>query len=421
MSCARPYGEARRRSFRLVAVTIGAAMTCVAAFCVRAAAPNAPFYANTFEKVPSAAAMTDVGRALFFDASLSASGRVACATCHDPRRAFGPPDDSPVQRGGRDGRRIGVRAVPSLTYTQNVPPFTEHYFDDEGDDGIDQGPAGGRTWDGRAQSAHEQARLPLFSPFEMANASMETVVAKVQRAAYAAQFRATFGDKVFDDQASAFKAVLMALETFQQNPAEFYPYSSKYDAWLRNETSLSSDELRGLAAFNDPTKGNCARCHPSGMRQGAFPQFTDFGYAAVGAPRNLALPANADRRYYDLGLCGPLRTDLADRKEYCGLFRTPSLRNVAIRRVFFHNGVFHRLEDVVRFYAERDTRPQQWYPHAVNGVTLKFDDLPAQYRDNVDTLAPFDRRIGDQPALSEADIKDIVAFLNTLTDGWRPR
>jgi cytochrome c peroxidase len=396
-------------------------MTCVAAFCVRAAAPNAPFYANTFEKVPSAAAMTDVGRALFFDASLSASGRVACATCHDPRRAFGPPDDSPVQRGGRDGRRFGVRAVPSLTYTQNVPPFTEHYFDDEGDDGIDQGPAGGRTWDGRAQSAHDQARLPLFSPFEMANAGMQAVVAKVRRAAYAAQFRDTFGNKVFDDQASAFKAVLMALETFQQSPAEFYPYSSKYDAWLRNVTSLSSDELRGLAAFNDPARGNCARCHPSGMRQGAFPQFTDFGYAAVGAPRNLALPANADRRYYDLGLCGPLRTDLADRKEYCGLFRTPSLRNVAIRRVFFHNGVFHRLEDVVRFYAERDTRPQQWYPRAANGVTLKFDDLPAQYRDNVDTLAPFDRRIGDQPALSEADIKDIVAFLNTLTDGWRPR
>jgi cytochrome c peroxidase len=326
-----------------------------------------------------------------------------------------------VSTGGRDGRRPGVRAVPSLTYTQNVPPFTEHYFDDEGDDGIDQGPAGGRTWDGRAQSAHDQARLPLFSPFEMANASMEAVVAKVRRASYAAQFRDTFGDKVFDDEALAFKAVLMALETFQQSPAEFYPYSSKYDAWLRHETPLSGDELRGLAAFNDPAKGNCARCHPSGMRQGAFPQFTDFGYAAVGAPRNLALPANADRRYFDLGLCGPLRTDLADRKEYCGLFRTPSLRNVATRRVFFHNGVFHRLEDVVRFYAERDTRPQKWYPRGKNGVTLKFDDLPAPYRDNVEPLAPFDRHMGDQPALSEADIKDIVAFLNALTDGYAPR
>src|ERR1700720_3081156 len=181
-------------------LVLGGALTCMAA--AGAPAAGAPFYSNTFGKVPSAAAMTDVGRAMFFDASLSASGKTACATCHDPRRAFGPPNNSPVQRGGSDGRRLGVRAVPSLTYTQNIPPFTEHYFDDEGDDGIDQGPAGGRTWDGRAQSAHDQARLPLFSPFEMANASMEAVVAKVQRAPYAAQFRDTFGDEVFETQAS---------------------------------------------------------------------------------------------------------------------------------------------------------------------------------------------------------------------------
>jgi cytochrome c peroxidase len=382
------------------------------------AAADTPFYANTFEKLPSAAAMTVLGRALFFDASLSASGKVACATCHDPRRAFGPPNDSPVQRGGADGRHYGVRSVPSLMYTQNIPPFTEHYFDDEGDDGIDQGAAGGRTWDGRAQSAHDQARLPLFSPFEMANAGTAAVVAKVRRAVYAAQFRETFGNTVFDDTASAFKAVLMALETYQQNPVEFSPYSSKYDAWLRRETSLSGEELRGLAAFNDPAKGNCARCHPSGMRNGAFPQFTDFGYAGIGAPRNKAIPANADARYYDLGLCGPLRTDLADKKEYCGLFRTPSLRNVAIRRVFLHNGAFHRLDDVVRFYAERDTQPQKWYSRGANGVTVKFDDLPVRYRGNVDTQPPLDRHVGDPPALSEADIKDIVVFLNTLTDGY---
>jgi cytochrome c peroxidase len=390
--------------------------TAAAGHCAAAGA-DTPFYLNTFEKTPSTAAMTAVGRALFFDASLSASGRVGCATCHDPKRAFGPPNDSPVQRGGSDGRKFGVRAVPSLRYTQNVPPFTAHFYDDEGDDGIDQGPAGGRTWDGRAQSAHDQARLPLFSPFEMANASADDVVARVRRADYAAQFRETFGNHVFDDKALALKAVLMALETFQQTPAEFYPYSSKYDAWLRHETSLSGDELRGLAAFNNPSKGNCARCHPSDMRKGAFPQFTDFGYAAIGVPRNRSIPANADRGYYDLGLCGPLRTDLAANKEYCGMFRTPSLRNVATRPVFFHNGAFHRLEDAVRFYAERDTRPQKWYPRGADGGTEKFDDLPVQYQGNIDTQAPLDRHSGDSPAMSEGDIKDIVAFLNTLTDG----
>jgi len=382
-------------------------------------AATTPFYANTFDKVPSVAAMTALGRALFFDRSLSASGRVACAGCHDPQRAFGPANDLPVQAGGSDARQPGVRAVPSLMYTQNIPPFTEHYFEDEGDDSIDQGAAGGRTWDGRAQSAHEQARLPLFSPFEMANSDAAAVVATVERSAYAAQFRATFGARVFEDRALAFKGVLMALETFQQSPAEFYPYSSKYDAWLRHETSLSDAEMRGLAAFNSPGKGNCARCHPSAMRQGAFPQFTDFGYAALGAPRNHAIPANADDHYFDLGLCGPLRTDLRDRKEYCGSFRTPSLRNVAMRRVFFHNGVFHRLDDAVRFYAERDTQPQKWYPSGKDGAVLKFDDLPLQYRGNIDRQAPFDRAPGDRPALSDEDVQNIVAFLNALTDGYQ--
>jgi cytochrome c peroxidase len=389
-----------------------------AGVCTPAGAAEAPFYAGGFEKTPSVAAMTAVGRELFFDVSLSASGKVACASCHDPHRSFGPANDSPVQRGGRDGRQMGVRAVPSLMYAQNIPPFTEHYFEDEGDDGVDQGPAGGRTWDGRAQSAHEQAMLPLFSPFEMANAGADAVVAKVRRADYAGRFRAAFGDAALDDAASAFKAVLMALEVYQQSPTEFYPYSSKYDAWLRHETALDSAELRGLAAFNDPAKGNCARCHPSGMRNGAFPQFTDFGYAALGAPRNRAIPANADRRYFDLGLCGPLRTDLGSKPEYCGMFRTPSLRNVAKRPVFFHNGVLHRLQDVVRFYAERDTQPQRWYPRTPDGVTQTFDDLPLQYHGNLDTQAPFDRHAGDVAPLSERDIRDIVAFLNALSDGY---
>ncbi len=379
---------------------------------------GAPFYADSFQKVPSAAAMTDVGRALFFDASLSASGKMSCAGCHDPKHAFGPPNGASVQSGGIDGRRKGVRAVPSLMYSQNIPPFTEHYFDDEEDDGIDQGPAGGRNWDGRAQSAHDQARLPLFSAFEMANAGAGGIVARVSRADYAGLLRQTFGDRVFDDKALAFKAVLLSLETFQQSPPEFYPYSSKYDAWLRHEASLSAGELRGLAAFDDPARGNCARCHPSGLRKGAFPQFTDFGYAALGAPRNMSIPANADPRYFDLGLCGPLRTDLKDKGQYCGMFRTPTLRNVAMRRVFFHNGVFHRLDQAVRFYAERDTQPQKWYSRGKDGATMKFDDLPAAYRGNLDTQPPFGGRAGDRPCLSDADIEDIVAFLNTLTDGF---
>ena len=94
------------------------------------------------------------------------------------------------------------------------------------------------------------------------------------------------------------------------------------------------------------------------------------------------------------------------------------MRNVAKRPVFFHNGVVKRLEDAVRFYATRDTRPQDWYPRAADGTVRKFDDLPPQYIQNVENKPPFGREVGGQPALSDSDVTDIVAFLNTLTDGW---
>jgi cytochrome c peroxidase len=402
----------------VLATGVGSTATPSGAEAHNPAIPQSNFYANTFEKSPSAASLTELGRTLFFEPALSASGKMSCASCHDPQHDFAAPNELAVQRGGADGRSFGVRAVPSLKYTQNVPPFTEHYVDDEEDDSVDQGPAGGRMWDGRASSVHDQARLPLFSPFEMANTDADTIVAKMQ-AGHWAQFREVFGEHVFADRRLAFKGMLLALEAFQQSPEEFYPYSSKYDAYLRRQTALSAQELRGLEAFNDTEKGNCARCHPSAKQKGAFPQFTDFGFAAIGAPRNAAIPANARSDDYDLGLCGPWRVDLKDRREYCGMFRTPSLRNAARRRVFLHNGVFHSLQDVVRFYAERDTQPQKWYPRTSDGRVMKFDDLPAPYRSNLDVQPPFDRHAGDAAALNEQDIADIVAFLKTLNDGFK--
>ena len=378
------------------------------------------FYANTFEKRPAVPALTALGRALFADASLSASGRLACATCHDPAHAFAPGNDLPVQRGGASGAAPGLRAVPSLRYTQDIPAFTEHFFEDDGNDSEDQGPAGGRTWDGRAQSAHEQARLPLFSPLEMANADVADVVAKLRHGAHVQEFQATFGTHVLDDPERALKALLLALEVFQQDATEFYPYDSKYDAWLRRQARLTPQEERGRMLFNDPRKGNCASCHPSGIRDGAFPQFTDYGYVALGVPRNPAIAANADAAFYDLGLCGPLRTDLRERPQFCGMFRTPSLRNVATRRVFFHNGAVTSLRAAVRFYATRDSAPEDWYPRAADGQVQAFNDLPPQYRANIESKPPFGRRAAAPAALTDADVEDLVAFLGTLTDGYRP-
>jgi cytochrome c peroxidase len=380
-----------------------------------AAQPTTPFYAPTFSRTPSVAELTRLGRTLFFDPALSASGRLACSTCHDPRFAYGPANARAIQVGGPAMTLPGIRAVPSLRYLQTVPRFAEHRFDEAIDESVDQGVSGGHTWDGRADSLHDQASLPLLSPFEMANATPAQVVARVRGASYASRLRETFGRDVLDDDERAFNAIVLALEVFQQSPADFYPYSSRYDAWLRGRGELTARERRGLELFNDPRKGNCASCHPSQVRHGAMPQFTDFGYAALGVPRNSAIPANAKPGFYDLGLCGPERKDLAARSEYCGMFRVPTLRNVAVRQSFFHNGRFHHLTDAVAFYAQRDTRPARWYPR-VNGVVVRFDDLPGGYRANVNRDPPFDRKPDDAPALDDAEIADVVELLRALTD-----
>jgi cytochrome c peroxidase len=370
---------------------------------------------------PPAKAMEALGRRLFFDRNLSASHRQSCASCHDPAFAYGPPDARAVQLGGPQLRTQGLRTAPSLRYLQKLPFFTEHYFDEDFDESVDNGPTGGFTWDGRARTPSEQARIPLLSPREMANKNPDAIVAAISRSDYAGEFRRMFGNDIFEKPANAFDAATRALEVFEQNPDEFYPYSSKYDAYLRRQTTLSDREMRGLALFNDPGKGNCARCHPSALGvNGSFPAFTDFGYAAIGVPRNRGLAANHDAHYYDLGLCGPLRTDLVDHPEYCGLFRTPSLRNVALRHRFFHNGVFGSLQEVLEFYTERDIHPEKFYARDARGNVVAYDDLPPRYRSNIDRKPPFDRKAGDKPTLTSEEIGDIIAFLRTLTDGWTP-
>jgi cytochrome c peroxidase len=351
---------------------------------------------------------------MFFDPSLSASGKLGCGTCHDPKYAYGPPPGKALALGGADMRQPGTRVVPSLRYLHGIPPFKEQYRFLDGD----VGPVGGFTWDGRAASLHEQASIPLLAANEMANGTPEQLVGRLSRTAYAAEFRAAFGAEIFKDPKRAFAAALLALEAFQQIPEEFYPYSSRYDAFLRGELELTEQEERGVKLFKDPAKGNCASCHLGVSRAGTPPPFTDYDYVNVGVPRNPRIPANADPNYYDLGLCGPARQDLVGRREYCGYFRSPTVRNTAIREVFFHNGAFTSLREVLQFYNERDLSPEKYYPRNPDGTVHLFDDLPPGYPDNVDHDPPLDRKPGAEPALTESDIEDLIAFLKTLTDGY---
>jgi cytochrome c peroxidase len=365
-----------------------------------------------------ASALRALGAQMFVDTTLSASGRLSCASCHRPDRAFGPPDGRAVQIGGASGLEPGTRAVPSLRYLQAVPPFSRHAFleSDEGpdkDESIDAGPTGGLTWDGRVDRGRDQAMIPLLSPVEMANPSEQAIGAKVLAAGYGAEVRRLARDAGAGPSAIA----VQALEAYEQTPELFSPYSSRYDAVLRGAARLTSLEQRGLDLFNDPLKGHCASCHPSRPdRHGVPPAFSDYGFVALGLPRNAEIPANADPNYVDLGLCGPTRSDLSSVREYCGRFRTPTLRNVATRSIFFHNGVVHRLRDAVAFYATRDTDPSRWFGKDSTGLPRLFTDLPNAYRGNVESGAPFGRTLDRRPRLDVSDIDAIVAFLETLTD-----
>lgn len=300
-----------------------------------------------------------IGKKLFFDKALSASGKMACAACHDPGHAYGPPNGLSVQPGGAQLADAGTRAVPSLRYQEFTPPY-EDMLDNP--DGISTpGPGGGYTQDGRAPTLADQAQIPLLAANEMANRSPAEVAEKLRAAPYADFFRRAFGEDIFADPQKAFRKATEALQAFQMEDPSFHPYNSKYDLYAGNKIGgdLTPEERRGFLVYSDPEKGNCFACHYNGAGlNGSVKMFTDYTYSAIGAPRNKDIPANKDGRYYDLGICSRPDHPLPDNRQYCGMFKTPTLRNVATRKVFFHNGSLKSLKDVIRFYNTRDTNPE---------------------------------------------------------------
>lgn len=398
--------------FSRTALVPAALLLATLAACSGGGGSTAPSPAPTPPAKAELSQAAQLGELIFKDQSLSASGKQSCATCHDPANAHGPTNNLAAQLGGATGDVQGFRAAPSLRYLNQNPAF---FFAKDGT------PTGGFNRDGRAQSLAEQAERPFLAPHEMDNASKQSVVDKLKKAAYVEKFRALFGAGILDNAEQAFGRIAFALQKYQLEDADFHPFDSKYDQFLAGKVKMSDQELRGLALFNDPTKGNCIGCHTSARgADGTPPLFTDFTFDNLGLPRNRKLAATADPAYFDLGVCGPDRTDLTARADLCGAFKVPTLRNVATRQTFFHNGAFDNLKDVVAFYVRRDTNPEEWYPTGADGVVQKFNDLPPEYRKNVNTTeVPYNRQPGMAPALSPSEIDDVVKFLGTLTDGYK--
>jgi cytochrome c peroxidase len=393
-------------------------------------------------------AMARLGKDIFFDTGLSSSGKLACASCHSPDHAYGPPNDGPVMLGGPTLTLPGARAVPSLTYLDRQSDFSIGPDDKQNEtvtlaqmaavgqtaeraqktatqsaqSAANIVPQGGLFWDGRADTLQIQASGPLLDPREMDGGSIEIVAEKLRNATYAKKFAGLFGEGIFTNANLLVAEATFAIGRYQIEEPSFHPYTSKFDYWLEGKARLSETEVRGYRLFNDQDKANCAGCHSSQVsREGQPPLFTDTQYEALAAPRNPALADTRDPGYFDLGVCGPIRKDIADQTQFCGMFKTPTLRNTARRRTFFHNGVFQTLQQVMDFYNFRDTNPEKVYPLGADGKAVKYNDIPVQFHGNVDVSdPPFNRHPGDVPAMTTQDETDIIAYLQTLNDGYVP-
>lgn len=217
---------------------------------------------------------------------------MSCATCHDPAFHHGPPNALPVQIGRTQLNATGLRAAPSLRYLERLGAFK----------GSAQMPVadlrGGLMADGRADSLAAQALLPWFNPVEMDNGSPAALAAKLRAAPYAADFARVYPPAAgapAPDDATWVAQASRALQTFQLEDRRCHPYDAKFDWVQQGRARFSAPEALGLAVFNDPLRGNCARCHTSTPDEaGRPPVFANFGYAALGVPRNAQLAHNRD-------------------------------------------------------------------------------------------------------------------------------
>jgi cytochrome c peroxidase len=420
----------------------------------------------------AASAVAQLGQQLFGDTKLSVSGRQACATCHVPSNAYAATDGLSVPLGGPDMNLPGLRNAPSLRYASFTPPFSL----------VAGSATGGFFRDGRASSLAAQATQPFVTSFEMANQNAAEVITRLQASSTSlAQFVAVYGADALNDPDVALQDMAQAIAAYETEDPSFHPFSSKFDFWLSGQAQLTSVEQRGLALFNDPTRGNCTACHPS-QRQGynEHPLFTDFTYDNIGIPRNWKIAANlphpvspvngaaltyipiatnippdSEYAYYDLGLCGPLapapndanpRAVFSDTTTLCGQFKVPTLRNIALTAPYFHNGEFDSLKEVLEWYVTRDINNNVGNnpnpvaagpggnPYVAAGSfyltadgtpdRFEYNDLPVDFDANVNVgevpYTPPTFAGGQAPTLNADDINAIITFLCTLTDGYDP-
>ena len=320
---------------------------------------SAPFVFGRFE-VPADNPLTEeaveLGRRLFYDRRLSGNDTVSCSTCHLQRLAF------------TDGRKtsVGVSGEPMAFNAMSLANLMwgpRHFF-----------------WNGRAATLEEQALVPIRHPDEMA----QDVDRLVEELAADADYRALFG--VAYGEISE-PAITRALAAFQRT---LISANSRYDQFLRGEITLGEQEELGRKLFmaHPDVKvslrgANCIDCHSQFLTSGFSTRYD--GFSNNGLDRDEELPAGLQESTGD--------------PAHRGLFKVPTLRNIALTAPYMHDGRFDTLEQVLDHYNEGIRRSSTLSP-----LILEADNLHKAAQDRISLN------------LTQAEKAAIIAFLHTLTD-----
>ena len=377
----------------------------------------------------------ELGKALYFDTSLSNPSNMACADCHADIAGFTGPNPGinllDAIYPGAVHKRAGNRKPPTSAYAGASP-----VFDYNAGEGLF---IGGMFWDGRATGwvtgdpLADQAMGPFLNPVEQNLSSEQEACMIVAASKYASLYEEVWGEPIdcdnydVDGHLVAYKNFALSIAAFEDSP-EVNPYTSKFDYVQAGEAVFTEQEQLGWELFQADGKGMCALCHPA-------PLFTDFSYDNLGVPRNPDNPfydmdevflddgtaINADgETWVDPGLGGFLstlpeasfalwglnKTDAV--AENRGKHKVPTLRNVDKRpgpgfvKTYMHNGAFKSLEEVVNFYDERDIM-------IANGAVVP------EVLENMNVA-----ELGNL-GLTEAEEAALVAFMKTLSDGYDPK
>jgi cytochrome c peroxidase len=300
------------RILAAVALAVGTAGVCVLPGAVGAwaaeARPGAPprTGAGPAAEAP-AGPKAELGKLLFWDPRASPSGKIACATCHRPDHGWSDPRPLPL---GDDGRPM-PRHAPTI---------------------INRAGSTWQLWSGRHTSLEAQA-------LHEANRRDDLVDRLIARPGYRRRFRAAFGAPPTRERAAE------AIAGFVRTVVS---WDAPYDRFAAgDEGALSPGARRGFSLFSG--KALCVNCHPP-------PTFTDEAFHNLGV--------GMDRPEPDPG-----RAEVHGNPSDTGAFKTPTLRDVALRGPYMHDGSLATLDDVVAFY-DRGGTPNRWQSTQVRPLGL---------------------------------------------------